>query len=135
MAWLAAVPNAANDKRSRYTQLIDSGVEEVPMPEIGNAGYLVELLNEVGIVETNGMGMIPISWSEIDSWLSISGRSLSTWEALTIRELSSAYATEFAQASSPNKEAPWEAEEVDVEIKRSVVADKMKSFLSAFKKE
>lgn len=98
------------------------------------------------------MGITELSWNEIVQWANqfyslpivtyipvgddqsvpVKSKecSLSTWELLTIKELSAAYAAEYSQASDKNRPAPYSQEEID----RSALASKFKNILRSFKK-
>lgn len=104
------------------------------MPDIGDAHYLVPLLFEAGTVEQNGMGISPLSWQEIDSWLSTTGLNVTTWELLTLKQMSEAYAAEFSQANKPDRPAPYSHIVAPDEIDREAVAKKIKGVFSALKR-
>lgn len=101
------------------------------------------------------MGLSELSWSEIVQWANqfystpvmvyvpagddqfiptpTKECSLSTWELLTIRELSAAYAAEYSQASDKNRPAPYTPVSED-EIDRVALANKFRNILRSFKK-
>lgn len=146
MAWLSAVPSEdtdntkkkTTDKRSRYTRFVEGGADEfshsLQMPEVLGADYLVSLLNEVGPVDTNGMGVTPVGWTEMFHWIELTGLELSPWECLTIRELSQAYATEYSQSSDKNRPPPFSPEVIS-QTQRDKVSNMLGAFLRSFKKE
>ena len=47
------------------------------MPDIEGAEYIIELLHEVGPVGTNGYGVEGLKWTEIQSWLALTGLFMS----------------------------------------------------------
>lgn len=114
---------------------IDENHPSLALPDIETehaAGYLFEYLWEAGLMSSNGMGPVSLSWLEIDAWCNRTGATPSTWELLTIKALSEAYVAELNKASEKDRPAPYtpvvEVEEVD----REVVQNKISSVLSRF---
>lgn len=134
LAWLHAVPEGS--KKSRLTEFKDSSGDDstfLQFPELDGAGYLVALLQEAGLIMSNGMGAIPLTWQEIESWLRVTELQLTVWEKLTIREMSEAYAAELASATDKHRPQPYTApvEAVD----RTAVASKVLNILRGFKRK
>jgi hypothetical protein len=115
--------------------LFKANNEEHPMlkmPDIETdhaAGYLIGLLQEAGLMSSNGMGPVPISWQEIYTWLSVTQLKLSNWEVLTLKSLSEEYVSELIQATAKDRPAPYSIEVVE---KRKIVNDKIFSVLGRF---
>jgi hypothetical protein len=85
-------------------------LREIPMPEISEAaGYLVALLHSAGVATATGMGLVGLSWQEIESWARCNDfvRILSPKEYRAVWTLSRAYASEFAAASKKDAKAPY----------------------------
>lgn len=83
---------------------------EPSLPDIGDADYLVKLMDELGGAINNGMALVPVSWTEINAWLNVTKLSLSTWEILTLKAMSAAYSYTLNDASEPNASAPYTPE-------------------------
>lgn len=111
--------------------------EEHPMLEMPDiesehaAGYIIGLLQEAGLMSSNGMGPVPISWQEISNWLSVTGTEIGVWEKLIIKSLSEEYVSELIQANEPNRAAPYTKPSPE-EIERARIADKIMNTLSKF---
>lgn len=107
LAWLHAKPGKS--KKTRFQQLIDEGKNSplLDFPDLGYAKYIIEKLLELGLVQKGGMEPIPISWSELNSWQSVTGSQLTPWEAITIRQLSAEYLRTFEQAADQTMPAPY----------------------------
>jgi len=115
MAWLAAVPKppagsnrekiGTGAKISRAEQMkkkrISPKMPPNPMP------HLVQRLIEIGLTEPAGMGMAPISWQTLAAWSTMTGVTLSPWEARLLRNLSTAYLAEFNAAGEEGRPAPF----------------------------
>lgn len=129
MAWLAATPKPDPRTRrgkqpeavaliSRLDAMKRDGI--VPTMPPNPAPHIVDRLVEMGITETAGMGIGPISWQSIDAWCNRTGIDLPSWEAKLIRQLSVEYVAENRRAESENCPPPWRAEvtqrEIEVEI-------------------
>lgn len=90
------------------------------------------MLREAGIYVANGMGPSPLSWQEIDAWLSRTKRELPTWAVLLIREMSEVYVSEVNQATEPTRPAPY----TDVQyVDRQKVSDGLKSLFRGMMKK
>lgn len=100
------------------------------MPDIETdhaAGYLIGLLQEAGLMSSNGMGPVPISWQEIYTWITVTRRSLSNWEILMLKSLSEEYVSELLQATARNRPAPYSVQETE----RKAVEHKIMSILGS----
>lgn len=93
------------DRVSRVEQFEKDGID-VTMPECV-AAHLVSYLYEIGPTLSGGMGESPISHSEIESWQRNTGVVLDSWQAKTIRRLSSVYLSESHKATKVDAPAPW----------------------------
>lgn len=88
----------------------------VEMPEIDPAfGYLLELFFLSGQCMSTGMGLVPLSWQEIDAFIRVNQLDLTLWEIETIKAMSDAYCAEHAKATEPNRSAPYKPEVDDEE--------------------
>ena len=68
-----------------------------------DALYLAGYLFEIGPV----MGDIPLTHSEIESWMRNTGLRLNTWEIRTLKRLSIDYLAESRKATESGCPAPW----------------------------
>ena len=80
-----------------------------PLPPLTDGYHLIEHLMEVGPVASNGMGIVPVSYSELQAWRSGCGHHLDAWEFSLLRDLSVAYCSELQDAESPTAPPPWVA--------------------------
>ena len=77
------------------------------MPEAVGHAQVLEYFWSVGPVLAGGAGLVPLTHVEIGAWQSNTGTRLSGWEARLLRSLSIAYLTEFENAKSPGRVAPF----------------------------
>jgi hypothetical protein len=112
MANSAATPAVSRMAEMKARKL---PVQMPPSP----AYHLVEYFIEMGMSEAAGMGMVPLSWREINAWCDRTRINLAPWEARLIRRLSTEYLAESRRAESENAPPPWQAKitqrEIDVE--------------------
>lgn len=80
---------------------------------------------------STGMGLVPLSFQEIQSWLYLSERELSWWEIQTIKELSRAYTAELNNSTEIDSEIPYNTVP---EMNRDQIEQKAINILSSFKK-
>lgn len=134
LAWLHAVPEGEKKSRLKSYKELSEDHPLLKLPPIADAEYLVALLNEAGLFESSGMGAMPLSWKELNSWLYCTSLQLSTWEILTIKSMSEAYVSEYNQASEKDRTAPYEHMD-EAGVKRQEVDSKLRGFFSTFKKK
>lgn len=136
LGWLHATPEkegtqSAKARKSRMASYreTDENHRLLQMPDIEehSAGYLIGLLQEAGLMSSNGMGPVPISWQEIYAWVNLTGISLSTWELTTIKSLSEEYVSELIQATDKERPPPYSVQVIE----RKAVEDKLMSILGS----
>jgi hypothetical protein len=74
------------------------------------APQIIARLIEIGLTGSNGMGPVPLSWSELLAWQQITGVELPSWEARLLRQLSLAYIAEGRRAEHETCPPPWRGE-------------------------
>lgn len=107
------------------------------MPDVEtehSAGYIVGLLHEAGLMSSTGMGPVPLSWVDIQAWITCTGLSLDVWEMLVIKHLSELYVSERLD-TDPNKLPPWIKPLDEEEIERERISNALLSFLRNFKRK
>lgn len=115
-------------------------LREIPMPEISEAaGYLVALLHSAGIASTSGMGLVGLSWQEIESWARCNDYVgiLSPKEYRAVYSLSRAYVHAHNEASKKGAKPPYEApveDTKDNEVIREMVEEKVEDIFAAMMK-
>ena len=53
------------------------------------------------------MGLVPITWQELDAWMRRTSVQLTPWAVRTLRRLSMAYVSESQAAQELSRPAPW----------------------------
>lgn len=79
------------------------------MPELYGMEYLINHLNNIGWVSSNGMGITSISFQEIQAYNDLTQSHLSPDEVITIKKMSSAYCAELND-KNPHKKPPFQIE-------------------------
>ena len=134
LAWLNAVPEGSKKSRLKFYKEQDEESNFLKLPPIEGAEYLVGLLNEAGLLTSNGMGASPLTWAEIESWLRCTQLELTTWEILLVKQMSEVYVGEYSQASEKARPAPFVYADA-LAVDRQAVASKLKSAFAAFKRK
>ena len=106
LAWLHAAPDAKDNRASRIDSLPENHIHR-QMPDAGNADHLLGHLMQVGICSSGANGPVPLSWSELKSYIELSGAELDNWECETVIELSRAYVSTLAAARQPDMPPPF----------------------------
>ena len=99
--------NKVRTNRYQRFEAKNPDAQELKLPELYGAEYLVNLLHEAGPVGSNGYGMEGLKWSEIDSWLSRTGLFLYPWQVILIKEMSEVYASEFNKSNGVDCPPPY----------------------------
>lgn len=68
---------------------------------------MLGLFFDSGQAISTGMGLVPISWVEMDAWIRVNSLELTLWEIETIKKMSEAYCRENALAVDPQRPAPY----------------------------
>lgn len=97
-------------------------------PEV-QAAHLIRYLFEVGPVMAGGMGPIPLSFGEIQSWQEVTGIELNNWEAGMIRSLSREYLGMSIDATNPMCPSPWPPQDADDAERAQEVAKRVRAAL------
>lgn len=64
---------------------------------------------EVGPTMAGGFGAAPLSFTELCKWADATGREPQPWEMSLLRRLSGDYVVEAAEATDPDRFAPYAA--------------------------
>lgn len=96
-------------QKSRMETLKDRAPDcpQLELPELEGFSFLIDYLFEVGPGITNGMGYCGLSFQEIESWLRTTALTLTAWEVLALKRLSSAYVSEYNRADDPKRRPPY----------------------------
>lgn len=138
LAWFHSVPEAAKAHKagaekepqlSRGEKIIANG-GILLMPPIGDAAYIIQYWQELGIVNNTGMGSLPLNSQEILSWCEGTGVELSAWEFQIIRDISKAYLVELREAEKLEKLPPY-GDPVN-QFDRATVSKKVTNAFKAF---
>ena len=97
------VPNDQESPRINQYDEIDN-----PYPERG--GELIGYLNELNFGGESSAGKTPLSYTEIVSWMKLTGVKLTSWEASALVNLSTEFVNMTRKAPDPNCPCPTEIE-------------------------
>lgn len=117
-AWLSAYVDDAGPRWKKDG--------EDRLPEEPSTMYLITWLLEIGPTVSNGFGQSGLSWTDILSWQTLSGRQLEYYEALAIQRLSDAYAAMLTKASDKDCQAPFD---YDLEFERKTASSALEALL------
>jgi hypothetical protein len=114
------------NRKTRAQGIEDRGGTPL-FPPVYEVEYLIGYWHSIGLVGSNGMGMMPLSAIEINEWQKGSCINLSPWEFMTIRAMSTAYITQYHEASKTDCQPPYGQPEMI--FNRTVVSNKMQTAL------
>jgi hypothetical protein len=95
-------------------------------PDIMGCDYMIDIAAEIGLDQAGE----PISYQEIKAYCEATGASLTSWEALTLRKMSSAYCEWCKRAADPTCGPPHYTE---TRSKEQMRADVQNAILEKFK--
>lgn len=78
------------------------------MPSLGHMEYLGRLFIEAGRVSSNGMGMSPLSFIELEAFARL--ESLDLEDVRSLRAMSAAYVDGYTQGANALAVPPWDGE-------------------------
>ena len=92
----------------------------------GEARWLVAAAMECGLTHSNGMGISPVPWSEIQAWATVTGED-DMWVLSAVRQLSLAYIGEYYAAKDGARPSPM-ADYIDPALIRAGVSSQLQRF-------
>lgn len=108
---------------------------DIELPEIPEAfSNLRELFFISGQALQTGMGLAPLTWSEIKAFIDVNELELTLWERGMLKKMSDAYCNEYSHASSPTRPAPYVNVIKDEDEANIVKALQMAANMAAFRK-
>lgn len=90
------------------------------MPSISGGEHVLGYLYEVGPVMPTGMGPVPVTHQELESWQNLTGIELHPWETRFLRALSREYRTQAQTSEKADCPPPYGKNE-----RRMLVAKKI----------
>jgi hypothetical protein len=88
MGWLAST--IKNENKTRAQRYIDAGAD-LPFVDLECGGYLIDIVNQIGPVRSNGMGLDIPDWKELVAFSEANDIDLEPWEYRLIRSMCRAY--------------------------------------------
>lgn len=129
MAWLHSAPKQSkNDENPKSRlEILDEDDPARTLPDADE--YLTARFVSSGMFLSGGMGMSPLTWTEISAYIDKSGYRLDGWESEQIFNMSQAYCGMSHTSKESTCPAPYNlaaTDETALEKNRSIVADKFK---------
>lgn len=128
------MPEGAKNSRLKSYKDLDETSSFLNLPKLDGAEYLIALLYEAGLIQSTGMGVNSLPWTEIESWLRVTQLQLTVWERLTIKSMSEMYAGALASSTKRDCPAPYTHVDEALIADRTLVASKLKNVFSSFKR-
>jgi hypothetical protein len=126
---------SADTKSEQVTraQKIERNGGNPRFPDVGDADYVITYWHDLGVVESGGMGPIPLSSKEILSWQECTGVDLQAWEFRVLREMSRRYLIQSEESKKPECPPPFgdPVSEFDRGLVSKKVGNAFKAFIQA----
>jgi len=133
LAWLHSAPkkHKNDDSPQSRVDLLDDDSPAKSLPETDD--YLTQCFQLSGMFMSNGMGIAPLSWSELKAFTDLSGYALTGWESEQIIAMSRAFCSMNAKAQKIGCPAPY-LNGIDSEDAVQSVRDKVARQWASFEK-
>ena len=136
MAWLHSAPkkHEKDDNPKTRLSLLPEDHPAKHLPEAN--GYLTLCFELSGFCLSGSMGAIPLTWSEVNSFIDSSGYPLNGWEAEQLIKMSRTYCYMLSKAKKVGCPPPYQEgieEEQALQEMRDRVAKQWESFESNLK--
>ena len=133
-AWLHS--KYPKQKESRLSSILTNNPESplLIMPDIPFLTYLIEDLIEIGTSMSGGMGVTPLTWSEIKAWSDLTDNRLASWESTIIMRLSQIFVSSYNKFDDKDFETPFSVEEFDREAASKSIGNMLRSLAQRAKK-
>lgn len=83
------------------------------MPAISAGQYLIEAMQKLGPVRSNGMGLGPTDWDIIHPFALATGRLVEGWEMETLADMCVGYHAELQAGENPFALSPMEQDQLN----------------------
>ena len=143
LGWFHSTPTPAKShkkisdqerQKTRLEKIVDNGGTPL-MPDVGEAVYLVNYWNDLGLFEEGQMGPVGLSAQEVSAWQSCTELDLNAWEYAVLVQMSRAYLTSMRAGAEPECPPPFgdPVNEFDRATLSKRVSNAFKSLLMARK--
>ena len=88
LAYYYAVPHGSKISRISELNILN---KKMNLPKVKKGFYLITYLEEMGYCTNNGEKLVPISFTELNSWVASTGLNLTHNERLHIKRLSDSF--------------------------------------------
>lgn len=118
LAWLRSKPQPRQTKnkkqrtaplKTRAQTFRDLGLE-AKMPEIELCPHVADWFEDVGPASNNGMGVVPLSYGEIESWLNVTNLEVTSFEVDAMMMMSRQYCYQSVLSEDEKCEQPYKVE-------------------------
>jgi hypothetical protein len=99
---------------------------EIQLPPVPRCfEYLLSFFFLSGQCIQTGMGISPLTWVEIESYIRVNELEVLLWEKELLKKMSEAYCAESHKATDPKRPAPYKEEKDEEEIDKMAASVKM----------
>lgn len=130
-AWLQAPVDPDFKPSKKYESRLEKfkeNSEEIKYEPEAYSNYIINIANSIGLYLNSGYGPVPITWTEILSWSTLTKIEITPWEANLIMKLSRAFVSQFSISKNPACISPiLEVDEENLELKRKQISDAFKA--------
>ena len=89
---------------------------------------MVSVFREIGLANSSGMQLTPISFSELDAYCNRMKTDLTPWESITLIGMSRQYVNYLNKGTDKNCQSPWnDRSDEAIKANDDAVAAKMKA--------
>lgn len=104
------------------------------MPLVEGGEHIINIFNVLGPATPNSPGMIPLTYSEVKSWVELTNANLHPWEPEAIVTMSRVFVSQLIRSSSKKEPPPYYRDDRSLEERRQQVMDSFKNTMFPKKK-
>ncbi len=100
------------------------------MPDVGEAEFLIGYWKDIGLALPGGMGLVPLTATEVQAWQRGTGIELQAWEFSALLAMSRGYLVARQEGANPASTPPY-GDPIN-EFDRATVGQKVCNAFKAF---
>lgn len=104
------------------------------MPEVELCSNLLDYVIDIGIANSAGFGLTPLTWTDLLSWSKLTNVELTSWESKQLMDLSRSFTSYFSKYDDKEIPAPHVVEEFDREKVSQSIGFRLRSIAKRIKK-
>jgi len=107
---------SSRKEKSRIDSFFEGHIQAA-LPDADN--HIVSAFHMLGVYSSNGMGQVPVSWSDVHGFCQSSTYDLEGWQAETLIDMSRIYCSWIHKGKDANCFSPWDDTSDEARVRHS----------------